>query len=873
MMRSAALALTWASVAFAQTAVGGNTRMNATECTPNTCLSPAFCYDHTSGAAKMCVLDVGSTCELQGTPCMPGSECIKGMCTAPLCTDKSCSPGEKCVPDYTNQTVLCVKDTDQKCNPPCPVAGTCMMDSKGGYSCPKDPPVVTDPCDCTAGLVCWEDTCVEPVSLGAECSLDSAPCKTGLECVNSTSAAMVATCQTVDACAQVDCPTGEVCRMGACVNPCATMRCPGGCVVEAGTAVCKEPTEAPKPNCGLRCPVGQSCVFANGQQMCKTPMPPSTDVPVMLCDLTCPSGQKCMLSASNQPKCTPLNPGLPEDCSPNKPCPQGLRCHPNAMKCMPDVMPNNTKTCSDLTCTGMCVGGVAGMEPRCVDLPTSKYDCSFDGVWSDVHRTWCCDNKEVGCSTPQVNCTGMSPDMQVHPSEVRYCCNAHQGAWCDKDQFQCGGNVNMFGRDQQQWCCDKKKVACGAPARFECSNMTSATSEKKMFCCKEHLVGCNDLTEDVFSCEWSKDTSAPWTSAQRDWCCDKKQTRCLSENEQKEERALLSCKTSYTTLTPDQQDACCDKFSIRCKASTRFNCSTDVAQWGNDQRDWCCTEEDIACAYSCSATIHGALEDDAERNFCCDAKGLGCGKSWWDKQQKEDEEASTQETKPRNAFRFTFKGKFTAELQENPKKILRRMRLTLLKGSSILRADPASLIVKLIGLLNPEGKITTGDSASNWQWPVPLVWNTDLHAEESALVNTTFFVGTSTSRDAKVLEEAASDSMYVEYDVVGENGEKTGDELATAAKNGELASNTGGYTLPIEGGEVASVASTPKGNDDDDDSTAWWVFVLATLGGVACVGMVGFMVIKSKPSSSSGPVRFEDCAMMEDVENKDPALC
>ncbi|MFO0759568.1 MAG: MYXO-CTERM sorting domain-containing protein [Byssovorax sp.] len=143
--------------------------------------------------------------------CPPGLACNPaGYCVDPLCAAVECPSGQVCVNGLCNGPCLGVQ---------CPFGQTCLsgtcVDLCAGVMC--------DPSD-----VCTQGVCI------TRC--DCAPCGPGHECN-----AMSGSC--VDSgCGNINCPAGQHCKAGACVDNCDGVACPanqvcvmGNCTPMSGT--------------------------------------------------------------------------------------------------------------------------------------------------------------------------------------------------------------------------------------------------------------------------------------------------------------------------------------------------------------------------------------------------------------------------------------------------------------------------------------------------------------------------------------------------------------------------------------------------------------------------------------------------------------
>ncbi len=194
-------------------------------------------------------------------PCMAGTlQCRKGVLT---CVQSIMEAPETCnaIDDDCNGKVddgmLC--SSDEVCD-----SGKCVSNcSKGEFPCPPDTGCtlsgvcVETACidkQCPAGQVCKGGNCVEPCT-GVVCPYGLACrnggcvdlCK-GLQC-DPGSTCVLGVCQS---CACSECDTGKVCHQNLCIESgCETQTCAAGTHCEAGKC---------KGNCdGAVCPRGQLC--------------------------------------------------------------------------------------------------------------------------------------------------------------------------------------------------------------------------------------------------------------------------------------------------------------------------------------------------------------------------------------------------------------------------------------------------------------------------------------------------------------------------------------------------------------------------------------------------------------------------------------
>lgn len=134
---------------------------------------------------------------------------------------------------------------------------------------------------CAAGFTCVNGVCT-PKTCGVE-----APCPDGYAC--QANVCVVATCGTTGA----QCPTGQKCYYGTCVDPCAGVTCGAGATCASGTCtgggcyftgcpaglVCEKGACVADPCGSVACPAGTFCRQGDCVQACTF--------------VTCGSGQKC----------------------------------------------------------------------------------------------------------------------------------------------------------------------------------------------------------------------------------------------------------------------------------------------------------------------------------------------------------------------------------------------------------------------------------------------------------------------------------------------------------------------------------------------------------------------------------------------------
>ena len=194
--------------------------------------------------------------------CQSGEACVNGECADP-CQDGECFGGTVC--------------RDGWCVTPCDA-----YDCEQGEVCIDG--VCADPCDgitCPEGRACSYGACLEEscelvgCAPGEVCILGACegdPCAEAA--CGETQGCRGGEC--FDTCLGVECPAGQSCEMGLCVDdPCAGRDCAFGAVCEEGVCV-------DDPCAGVQCPAGEVCDAG----MC-------IDDPCL--QTTCPTGTSCWL--------------------------------------------------------------------------------------------------------------------------------------------------------------------------------------------------------------------------------------------------------------------------------------------------------------------------------------------------------------------------------------------------------------------------------------------------------------------------------------------------------------------------------------------------------------------------------------------------
>jgi hypothetical protein len=219
----------------------------------------------------------GISCLGGGMPCDTG---LQGACSVGRTDCAAEGAVGMCRPIITAGAELC-DNVDNDCNG---VADDGMGLCPGTQVCDKGTCVEacgTGEFRCDPGYTCKAGHCIDDICADVECPAGQA-CRDGM-CLN--------------ACDGVVCPAGEECQLGRCVDPCKAVECPAGKVCERGLCVsdcscrgCKDGLECgadgrcADPLCvGVTCEAGLKCAGGN----CVDP-----------CDgVVCPGGGACVNGA------------------------------------------------------------------------------------------------------------------------------------------------------------------------------------------------------------------------------------------------------------------------------------------------------------------------------------------------------------------------------------------------------------------------------------------------------------------------------------------------------------------------------------------------------------------------------------------------
>ena len=443
----------------------------------------------------------------------------------------------------------------------------------------------------------------------------------------------------------------------------------------------------------------------------------------------------------------------------------------------------------------------------------------------------------------------------------------------------CTGPQSEWMEEEREKCCEDKKIGCGEKPKFECkheantTNVTQWTEKQKDFCCQRDMIACGS---NAFNCSWGGETQRPWSGAQRDWCCTEKGVNCQSENEKKEDKDREQCRKDemdgVLAKDADKSQKCCKDFAHGCVA--KFECfanQTNASEWAKEKKEFCCREKDAGCAMRCDSKDKDMLTGD-QQEFCCSIKGMGCS-SEFKRAQKETDEKKDKEERDAGVHKKGFQMKLKGDAEEifaEPKVVLRRLRKALLEASEKLGEKPERLVVKLLGLLMPNGKVPEGNQTQNWTMDIPRSWNEECHADEKErhAKNATQSAD-EPARDAGVLGETDSD-YYAEIEIQDTDAatvEAASTEVKTTADNGALGGGDGpelavGGMTEMSG----SAPSTTPTTGDDDDSSKTWLWALIGAVGALCIGagVAAVMVHRKKETTNQG-ITFQEMEGQDDM--------
>ena len=301
-------------------------------------------------------------------------------------------------------------------------------------------------------------------------------------------------------------------------------------------------------------------------------------------------------------------------------------------------------------------------------------------------------------------------------------------------------------------------------------------------------------------------------------------------------------------LSAEAVRECC-KFGFGCPTNP-FDCmASNASAWGPQEKHFCCqmTTDARGCAQRCPVARSARQGSDG---YCCDVRG-NCNEEYFAYEQAIDAKAQAQ----RKEVRVNVRGMLgqdmadTGDVLQNPKGLLRRLRLQLLAASEDLREKPERLMVTLLGLLQADGSLPTAGEFQSMTVPVPEKWNRALLNEESTLSAD----GWLTSRAGQVLESSTSSKnakkVFFEYTIEGTDAAKVEKAVHQAAAVGE------GVT----------VMTPPPSPESDGGLKTLWIVLGAGLGALCLGGLVAALVVSQRRKSEDVTIAhvLETCEVDE----------
>eukprot|EP01059_Diplonema_ambulator_P005189 TRINITY_DN1493_c0_g1_i4.p1 TRINITY_DN1493_c0_g1~~TRINITY_DN1493_c0_g1_i4.p1 ORF type:complete len:517 (+),score=111.69 TRINITY_DN1493_c0_g1_i4:506-2056(+) len=347
--------------------------------------------------------------------------------------------------------------------------------------------------------------------------------------------------------------------------------------------------------------------------------------------------------------------------------------------------------------------------------------------------------------------------------------------------------------------------------------------------CVEDVRGarCVPTERPQLDCTWDAGTAAPWTREKKERCCAEQQVRCPIPMDETAKNDLAALEDKCHREGADLGE-CCSKIGVGCPAAL-FNCTEETPAPG--KKEWCCAEEG-KCGMDCSAVETLSSE---ERSTCCDLTGLGCNA-----------------TSPVNAFKkYVLKLRAVPDVVlRSPKGFLKKLRMSLLRGSSLLAAHPEWLVVTQVGVLMANFTLPPSGRAG-WAVDVSLSWNTALMPTEKDVLG--HLGGTVGKGDVmKTLEGLATDDGVFGVYYIAADGEdaqqKVVEEIANATAEaakgeGAMRDNTGGRSFVVSPVLNAAATATDDGSSSSGDSSSSNSLLYGIIAAAGAVCMVSALAI------------------------------
>lgn len=352
--------------------------------------SRGFCSSHTF--SSYCCSKAGCP---SGRSCQTASG-SRGRCPVQTCTSAcDCIQGEDC----RNGQCVRVSPPVYCCSKPGCASGQICKDKAGKWSTCQGPPACKSACDCPQGKDCYKGSCIRVFPAVYCCS--KVGCPSGQACFTEQN--KPGSCPGTQCTSACDCKQqGQSCVRGRCVytSPrtycCTKPGCRAGQVCEDSngkSGVCK----GASCTSACDCPQGQDCRGGSCIQV---------SPPVYCCAKGgCRAGRTCIKSDGSQGTC-------PVQCSTRCDCPQGSdcfsgTCYPNrnAYCCNKSGCPKGARCRNAQGAYSVCGGPPAPQKckVRC-DCPQGQ-DCQSGKCVRTPNRVYCCNKS--GCP-PRFACRDTS---------------------------------------------------------------------------------------------------------------------------------------------------------------------------------------------------------------------------------------------------------------------------------------------------------------------------------------------------------------------------------------------------------------------------------------------------------------------------------
>ena len=646
-------------------------------------------------------------------------------------------------------------------------------------------------------------------------------------------------------------------------DPCEKCTATQKCSINSkGTATCQEISSCTlarrKLNLDDCIPPALCVVNSESYPMCKQPKPEPCDAICKKNGTVCGPDGLCV-----KDKCADFSwpPAGVEFCDVNKKCSNGMKC-------------------TGCTVSGSCDSQTGektfghDCRPTC---ETFSLNCNATNLTREEKKT-CCSVEGVGCES--YDCTSDEPVEEWSADQRTYCCKEFSRGCKNQPgvKFDCfdTNDVEKWTHEKKVWCCSSPR-SIGCPViGFDCTGSNSTWSSKQSeYCCREFGKSCTP--SNGFDCTWNNKTTAPWSDVQKNWCCAHNGVRCppkepftcngadpgsLPADEQRWccANKRLSCrfkcqqnKDIRDKWSANQREYCCLYDGVSCKSNTQdFDCfNTSAAfHWSEPRKQFCCLEKDVGCPVDCTAAK--VLLTQVQMDDCCKGSGLHC-----------DASSLFPPVPPggeRKTFRFTFREDWNV-FSRNPKRMVRKFRMSLLAASKTLQSSPSVLEVNYIGALMSGNEVPSTSRLPSWGTNALLEWNTD-----SAIPDVVKNASDTTSRSVAVLSETmneavnSKDGAHIDYYLTGsiEIVDQIQKEIDAQVKagsgrkpNGVFQKNLEGYSLILSDPmnnliQTKSAPGTETPSPSSSSSKSWIWILIASIGGTCLIGGLVVLYLKRR---------------------------